>query len=163
MDQPRKAFLSKGGVNLSEQKRTPTRTTSTSSTSTKTEEESYSDGIIDDILYVTKNRQIDPERAASIITGRIRFLFVRGVRNNKENSDLRFEIDSFRYLDGILFKDLSSIFDSIIRYGSRNNVKLSRVMELITDTAHMIEYVISDEDYKIIKSVLKTVYSAYDF
>lgn len=119
------------------------------------------DAIVVNTIRSLKGRGISIDRAASIITGRIRVKFVNAIRNHDQNSQFEFEIASFRYLDEILFNDLVEIIKSIMQFGSRSGLSMSQVMKMIIDTASLIEYYIPKEDCNDIRDILGVVYNEF--
>lgn len=161
MEQKR-AYLSKGGKNLSNNSGTVKQQDKPASKSATTTG-ATSELVVSDVIAMARNRQIPIDRAASIITGRIRHTFVDAIRNNKENtSEFGFELDSFKYLDHIMFDDIISILESVMKFGSAYiPIKYNDIIKMITNTARMIEYYIPEKDYEIIRAALIEVYAAF--
>lgn len=119
------------------------------------------DMIVVNTIKSAKARILAPSVAASIITGRIRVKFVNAVRTNTDNAQFGYEIQSFKYLDDILFNDLQYIVQSIINFGSRSTLTLSQIMKMIVDTSNVIEYYIPEEDYNDIKNILGVLFNEF--
>lgn len=119
------------------------------------------DTIVVNTVKAVKGRMLAIDRAASIITGRIRVKFVSAIRSHSSNSQFEYEIASFKYLDEILFDDLTDIIRSIIQFGSRSGISHGQVMKMIVDTAKLIEYFIPEEDYNDIRNILGVVYNEF--
>lgn len=119
------------------------------------------DMIVVNTIKAAKARILAPSIAASIVTGRIRVKFVDAVRKNTDNSQFGYEIQSFKYLDDILFNDLQYIVQSIINFGSRSSLTLNQIMKMIVDTSNVIEYYIPEEDYNDIKNILGVLYNEF--
>lgn len=119
------------------------------------------DMIVVNTIKSAKARILSPTIAASIITGRIRVKFVDAVRKNKENSPFGYEIQSFKYLDEILFNDLQYILQSIITFGSRSTLTLNQIVKMIVDTSNVIEYYIPEEDYNDIRNILGVLFNEF--
>ena len=87
------------------------------------------DMIVHRTINMLKTKHITLPVAANIIVGRIRVRFVNAIRRNKENSSFGYEITSFKYLDEILFNDLSYIICSTVQFGSAGSLSLNQVMK----------------------------------
>lgn len=119
------------------------------------------DMIVVNTIRSAKARILSPSISASIITGRIRVKFVDAVRKNTDNSQFGYEIQSFKYLDDILFNDLQYVIQSIINFGSRSTLTLNQIMKMIVDTSNVIEYYIPEEDYNDIKNILGVLFNEF--
>lgn len=119
------------------------------------------DMIVQRTINMLKTKHITLPVAANIIVGRIRVRFVNAIRRNKENSSFGYEITSFKYLDEILFNDLSYIICSTVQFGSAGSLSLNQVMKMIVDTSNVIEYYIPEDDYEDIKNILGAVYNEF--
>lgn len=119
------------------------------------------DMIVVNSIQMFKARRINPSVAASIITGRIRVRFVNAIRGNAENATFGYEVASFRYLDEILFNDLTYVLTTIFQYGSRGTLTLPQIMRMITDTSNIIEYYIPEDDLNDIRNILGVIYSEF--
>ena len=119
------------------------------------------DMIVVNAINTLKAGRMSYKTAASIITGRIRVRFVNAIRRNKENSEFGYEITSFRYLDEILFNDLTYVLTTIFQWGSSGTLTLSQIMRMITDTSNVIEYYIPEEDLNDIRNILGVVYREF--
>ena len=119
------------------------------------------DMIVVNTINALKAGRMGIKNAASIITGRIRVRFVNAIRRNKENSEFGYEITSFKYLDEILFNDLTYVLSSIFQWGSSGTLTLPQIMRMITDTSNVIEYYIPEEDLNDIRNILGVVYREF--
>lgn len=166
-----KAALTRGGQVISGNSKVSV--TSTKSSDTKQDDTNAyvkaqtKDGVKDvDMIVVNaintmKAGRLNFKTAASIITGRIRVRFVNAIRRNKENSQFGYEITSFKYLDEILFNDLTYVLTTIFQWGSAGTLTLSQIMRMITDTSNVIEYYIPEEDLNDIRNILGVVYREF--
>lgn len=165
---PIKASLSRGGKVLGGAGYEPSNPTTNNTTGdtekiavVTTQGVKDVDMIVVNIVKSAKARIVSAPTAASIITGRIRVRFVDAVRRNKENSQFGYEIQSFKYLDEILFDDLRYVIQSIISFGSKSTLTLNQIMKMITDTSNVIEYYIPEEDYNDIRNILGVLFNEF--
>lgn len=165
-----KAALTRGGKVLSgngkvvstDDKSTSNKEESTGYIKAQTKEGTKDvDMIVVNTINTLKAGRMSYKTAASIITGRIRVRFVNAIRRNKENSEFGYEITSFRYLDEILFNDLTYVLTTIFQWGSSGTLTLSQIMRMITDTSNVIEYYIPEEDLNDIRNILGVVYREF--
>lgn len=122
--------------------------------------EDSADSIVPNLIHLVRSGGIPIDRAASMIAGRIRFLFVSGIRK-EEDQTLEFDAESFRYLDQLIFDPLSYLIESTIRFGSRNSIPLNNITKMIIDSAKIVDYRVPQPDLDKIRGILVEVYRAF--
>lgn len=78
--------------------------------------------------------------AGNCITGKIRALFVNGLDKGTDT----FDIESLKYLDQILFNDLSYLISCALMYGSAGGL-IDIIKEKISDSCKTIDYTLNDQ------------------
>lgn len=122
--------------------------------------EKSADEALTNIISLVRRNGLPINTAANMIVGRIRSILILGIRAHSDQT-MGFEIESFKYLDSILFDDLAILVESIIKYGSKNNIPMGNVIKMITDSASLIDYFIPDEDFTKIKNAVMEIYNAF--
>lgn len=160
--------ITKGGKNLIEESRgfipsSPIKIKQQSTSSDNTNQKS-NNASIDYIVvnaYNSAARALIPvDKAASIITGRLRVKFVEGIKSFSENDVSEIDISSIKYLDEVLFNDLEYIICSVMRFTAKGScITLSQCMKMIRDTAKMVDYKIDQESYNEMEKIMKVVYN----
>ena len=156
------ASITKNGRNITEEAKglTPIVESEPSVKVVTSQQVSSMDYIVINAYNSAAKFQIPIERAASIITGRIRVRFVEGIRNFVENDVHGFEVSNLQYLDEVLFNNLEYIVFSVMKFGSKGScITMAQCLKMIRDTAKMIDYKIDQNSYDEIEKILKVVYN----
>ena len=108
-------------------------------------------GLVSGCAYAINAGTISTHTAAKLIVSKLRNIYF----NTCNKHDDRFDIESFMYMNKILFDTLMDIIESIIKYG-KNGITKQITKEFIKSNVEMVEYEVDlDSMYDIIDNVYK--------
>lgn len=113
---------------------------------------SMDDSIVAICKKLIREKKLNADRAASIITGEIRTLFIRNLQKNGEGIN----IEAIQYLDEILFDDMKYLIYSSLSFTSNDEVK-EMIRHLIENVCSYLEYKLNEETKKQINDIIDEV------
>lgn len=96
---------------------------------------------------------ITRETATGIITGLIRTMYILDLKDQGSS----FGLDDLRYLDGLIFNDIRSIVDSMLKFGS-SPYFIGVIIDIIITQSGNMDYRLDDKFYVAVKGILDQIW-----
>lgn len=102
-------------------------------------------------INILKERRVPAEGIASSVVGKIRYMYIESLLTED-----KFDIETLKYLDSILFNNMIYLISSVIVYGG-NPIITKHIKESIVEVCSIIDYDLSQEGLEQIYAVVDEI------